>query len=117
MLPKTGRKLHAAADKVHATRFALIVAGALRAELGETHRAIKTVMRWTGASERTVKHWFAGTHGPSGSHLTALARHSDSVLSEFLLLADRDGVMLSVELASIRTRLLGLLAMIDRPSA
>jgi hypothetical protein len=116
MLPKTGRKLHRPNNTVHGTRFALIVAGALRAELGETHRSIKTVMRWTGASERTVKHWFAGTHGPSGSHLTALARHSDSVLSEFLLLADRDGVMFAIELSSIRTRLLGLLAILERRS-
>jgi hypothetical protein len=39
------------------------MAMALHAELGSTHRAIKSAMRWTGASERTVKYWFAGERG------------------------------------------------------
>jgi hypothetical protein len=62
---------------------------ALHAELGSTPRAIKSAMRWTGASERTVKYWFAGERGPSGEHLFSLARHSDAVLIALLALADR----------------------------
>jgi len=62
---------------------------ALRDELGSTHRAIKTAMRWTGASERTVKYWIAGERGPSGEHLIALARHSDIIFRMVLMLADR----------------------------
>jgi hypothetical protein len=46
-------------------------------------------MRWTGASERSVKYWFAGERGPSGEHLLSLARHSDAVLIVLLALADR----------------------------
>lgn len=65
------------------------VAMALHAELGSTHRAIKSAMRWTGASERTVKYWFAGERGPSGEHLVSLARHSDAVLVLLLTMADR----------------------------
>ena len=65
------------------------IAMALHAELGSTHRAIKSAMRWTGASERTVKYWIAGERGPSGEHLIALARHSDIVFHMVLLLADR----------------------------
>jgi len=65
------------------------IAMALRAELGGTHRAIKSVMRWTDASERTVKYWFAGERGPSGEHLISLARHSDAVMLVVLALADR----------------------------
>lgn len=65
------------------------IAMALHAELGSTHRAIKSAMRWTGASERTVKYWFAGERGPSGEHLVSLARHSDAVLIVLLALADR----------------------------
>ena len=38
----------------------------------ETHQAIKTVMKWTGAKERTVKNWFAGSNGTNGHHLAAL---------------------------------------------
>ncbi|ARC89448.1 hypothetical protein [Rhodovulum sp. MB263] len=65
------------------------MAMALQAELGSTHRAIKSAMRWTGASERTVKYWFAGERGPSGEHLVSLARHSDAVLTALLALSDR----------------------------
>lgn len=46
-------------------------------------------MRWTGASERTVKYWLAGERGPSGDHLIALARHSDAVLFMLFALAGR----------------------------
>lgn len=65
------------------------IAMALRAELGDTHRAIKSAMRWTGASERTVKYWLAGERGPRGDHLISLARHSDAVMLVVLALADR----------------------------
>ena len=65
------------------------MAMALHEELGSTNRAIKMAMRWTGASERTVKYWLAGERGPSGDHLIALARHSDAVLFVVLALAGR----------------------------
>jgi hypothetical protein len=45
--------------------YAAAVAHALTRQLGGTHQAVKTVMRWTGASERIVKNWFAGSCGPS----------------------------------------------------
>lgn len=61
----------------------------LHEELDDTHKAIKMAMRWTGASERTVKYWFSGERGPSGDHLIALARHSDAVLYGVLALAGR----------------------------
>ena len=57
--------------------YPVAVAYALRNQLGTTHQAAKTVMRWTGAGERTVKNWFAGISGPSGQHLVALIRHSE----------------------------------------
>ena len=78
MLPKKGKELHRRPRRSGADgEFEQAIAAALKGELGSTHRTIKTVMRWTGASERTVKHWFAGTHGPSGQNLIALARHSE----------------------------------------
>src|SRR5688500_3244702 len=69
--------------------YALIIAAALHDELGESHHAIKTVIRWTGASERTVKNWFAGSSGPSGQHLIALARNSDEIFAALLILSGR----------------------------
>lgn len=65
------------------------VAMALHAELGSTHRAIKSARRWTGASERTVKYWPAGERGPSGEHLVSLAPRSDAVLVLLSTMADR----------------------------
>ncbi|MBL3570650.1 hypothetical protein BV509_00455 [Rhodovulum sulfidophilum] len=65
------------------------LAMALRLELGSTHRAIKTARRWTGASERTVKHRFAGKRRPSGELLIQLARHSDMVFHMVLIGAGR----------------------------
>jgi hypothetical protein len=82
---------------VHRTRrgdgsdvsYAVAVAAALRRELGTTHQSVKSVMRWTGASERSVKYWFAGSRGPSGEHLIALAARSDLVLEVVLQRAGR----------------------------
>jgi hypothetical protein len=114
MLPKKGKKLHrnlrgASIDPP----FEQSIASALRDELGLTHQAIKRVMAWTGASERTAKHWLAGTHGPSGQHLIALARHSDAVLAYVLSAADRPFLAPGIQLVSIRAMLLELVDAID----
>jgi hypothetical protein len=66
------------------------IAAALRAELGSTRHVIKTAMRWTGASERTVKLWLAGRTGPNGQHLVGLARYSDHVFETILVLSQRN---------------------------
>jgi hypothetical protein len=86
VVPKMGTTVHLAADQA---RYREAVAAALRAELGPTHQAIKTAMRWTGASERTVKYWLSGERGPSGEHLILLAQHSDAVLMTILTMAER----------------------------
>lgn len=86
VVPKTGTTVPLTAKAVD---YRSAVAIALRDELGLTHRAVKTAMRWTGASERTVKYWIAGERGPSGAHLIALARHSDIVFHMVLILANR----------------------------
>ena len=117
MLPKRGKTLHRGRRR-HAgphgeQDFKRSIASALHGELGSTHRAVKTVMRWTGASERTVKHWFAGTHGPSAHHLIVLASHSDLVLTYFLSAARRPSLLIGTELLGVREKLLDLIAMID----
>lgn len=65
MLPKKGRKLPKW-EGVLAGRqiYAETIAQLLEREHGGTHRAVKQVMKLTGASERTVKHWLSGQHGP-----------------------------------------------------
>lgn len=114
MLPKRGKKLHNGRQGPDEDgKFRQVVAAALKDELGTTHQAIKTVMRWTGASERTVKHWFAGSHGPSGHHLVAIVRHSDAVLMCFLLAADRPQLSVGLQWAGIRPLLVELLRTAD----
>jgi hypothetical protein len=86
VVPKMGTFVHLVEEPAD---YRTAVARALHEELGETHRAIKMAMRWTGASERTVKYWFSGERGPSGDHLIALTRHSDAVLYVLLALSGR----------------------------
>lgn len=80
MLPKTGQKFPGGNDRDgRRATYTGIVADALARELGSTHRAAKILMGWTGAGERTVKHWLAGAHGPGGGHLLVLMRESEEV--------------------------------------
>lgn len=86
VVPKMGTTVHLATDQ---TRYRKAIADALHRELGPTHQAIKTAMRWTGASERTAKYWLSGERGPSGEHLILLVQHSDAVLVTILTMAER----------------------------
>ena len=90
------------------------IAAALQTELGDSHRAIKTVMRWTGASERTVKNWLAGTKGPRGEHLLGLIRHSNLVLEVVLQLTSREQVIVGNALLDARNALVETLTKIDQ---
>ena len=65
------------------------VAAALRKELGGSHRAVKTLIKWTGASPRTAQNWLSGAVGPSGAHLLMLLGYSDAVFDAVLLHANR----------------------------
>lgn len=65
MLPKKGRKLPAWEGALAGRQaYADVMADLLRKEHGDSHRAVKQLMRQTDASERTVKHWLAAQHGP-----------------------------------------------------
>ncbi|WBO22515.1 hypothetical protein [Sphingomonas abietis] len=101
MLPKTGNIRRTPPD-----RFAQEIGEALRSELGDSHKAIKTVMAWAGASERSAKNWLSGTHGPDGWHLILLARHSDAVIATILRLAERDQLIPGVRLRALQVALL-----------
>jgi hypothetical protein len=110
MLPKMGRKLHQGRENLP---LAGIVAEALDTELGRTHQAVKTAMRWTGASERSVKHWLAGTHVPRGMHLVSLMRHSDTVLKQLLIASGRERALVGLELTALRITLSDILTHLD----
>ena len=114
MLPKKGIVLpnrnHAESAELS---YAAAVAAALRADLGVTHQATKTVMQWTGAGERTVKNWLGGHSGPSGQHLVSLLRHSDPVLEALLRLAGRTPAIAATRLVEVREKLRELLQFAD----
>lgn len=113
MLPKTGRTfLGRKGERDGGQSYTAAIRTALREELGESHRSIKTVMRWTGASERTVKNWFAGASGPSGEHLVAIVRHSDAAFTAVMLLADRNHAVAAKKLVEARDTLAAMLEII-----
>jgi hypothetical protein len=101
-IPKSGREAYAPA-----------IARSLKRELGETHQAVKTLRRWTGAGERTVKNWLAGSAGPSGQYLLAIIRYSDDVLETVLLLAGRREIAAAKKLVEIRNTLAHTLERVD----
>ncbi|KKX62381.1 hypothetical protein [Pseudomonas putida] len=94
-------------------QYATGIARALNMELGGTHQAIKILMRWTNANERTVKNWLAGSNGPSGEHLVALIKHSDLALAAFLGMAERPDALTASELPMLRQKLQSVLEGID----
>ena len=105
MLPKTGKKFPGGNDRENGRLgYAAIIAGALANELGETHRAAKVLMGWTGAGERTVKLWLAGLHGPKGDYLLVLMQESDAVFEAVLTAINRrDAVIAARMLAAQRS--------------
>ena len=94
--------------------YAVMIGQALRAELGNTHQAVKTVMRWTGASERTVKHWLSGRHGPSGSYLIALMRGSEDLLQAVLSAAGRRDVVVAARVMTAHGTMVEAMTMYER---
>ena len=90
MLPKKGKMLHLWEGLAKSPKdYAELIANALKEEHGDTHRSVKTIMRWTDASERSVKNWLSGESGPSGYFLMRLFAKSAAVRALALeLIAD-----------------------------
>jgi hypothetical protein len=104
VLPKKGKVLHLSGQNTEIP-YLEDIALTLRTEFGANRNAIKEVMRWTGASERAVKYWLAGTSGPSGEHLIALVAASDSILAMLLRRAGREDLQGALRLYQSRDRL------------
>jgi hypothetical protein len=104
MFPKNGIKVPGGGRPVEAD-YLLEIRGALRRELGSTGGASKTIMRWTGASDRSARNWMSGSAGPSGFHLICLARESNAVLSAMLALSGRAELALSADIHAVEVAL------------
>jgi hypothetical protein len=115
--PKNDRKFPSESGKtfqdLDTGGFVRAIAVALKAEFGATPSALKTVAQLTHSNERTVRNWWEGKNGPSGSNLVILMRHSDRVLRTVLELADRRDLVLAAELTGLRQRLIDAVAAID----
>ncbi len=97
MLPKNSKFIPVTPDA-----YAKAVGVALVNEIGDSHRALKLVQRWTGACERTATNWLHGDVGPRGHHLVSLAANSPEVLTVLLLMAGRREAVSSVRLFALR---------------
>jgi len=85
MLQKKGRRLPVWKGVLGGREvYAQTIAELLRKEHGESHRAVKQLMRQTDASERTVKHWLSGRHGPDTLYFLRLVV-SSPVIRAFVL--------------------------------
>ena len=94
--------------------FTTVIAGTLQESLGGTRAAVKAVMTYTGAGERTVKNWFAGKNGPNGENLVELVRNSDAVLEAFLHMAGREDALAAKMLVDARDTLVEMMEIIEQ---
>jgi hypothetical protein len=111
-VPKKGKQLPLSGATL-SSAYAQTVAKVLATELNGTHRAIKTIAKWTGASERTAKNWLSGRRGPSGPHLIALLAKSDALLEQILLLSGRGPVLELRRLETVKEALLKAVGAIE----
>ena len=102
-LPKRGKELPSIAAR---HEHALAIAAALREELA-AGASIKTIMAWTGASERTVKGWLAGSCGPSGLHFEGLVRSSEAIYRRLMIRTGRSPVVSRKSLEVLRQEIRG----------
>jgi len=115
MFPKMGKTFPDDDEsKVDRLEYQMAIAAALKRELGGSHRAIKTVISWTGVSERTAKNWLGGTHGPAGEHLVELMRYSEEVSVAVLELSGRANYGLAVEIRELHGAISRILEALER---
>lgn len=98
MIPKSGSRLPTTTARPSEAEYLGQIRSALRGELGGTAAGTKTIMRWTGASERTARNWMSGAAGPSGYHLICLARESDAVQFAMLAMSGREEMTLLADI-------------------
>lgn len=93
--------------------FAQAISLALHKEFGDSHAAIKTIARLTGANERAAKNWFDGKNAPNGEFLVALCSTCDQVMETFLNLAGRSDILSAKRLVDAREKLREIVTLID----
>jgi len=102
MVPKTGNTLPKMPSELE---FAEAIGAALRKELGSSRRATKSIMTWTGVTDRTARAWLHGLHSPGGLHLVALSANSRHVMELLLSLAGQRQCLVSLDLVAAEQEL------------
>jgi hypothetical protein len=105
MFPKNGRNLPNSSAAPTEFEYMSKLREALRGELGASRTATKTIMRWTGACDRTVRNWMGGSGGPTGYHLLCLIRESEAVLDVVLAMTGRSELALSADVHAVEVAL------------
>jgi hypothetical protein len=105
MFPKSGSRLPKFGPRLTEAEYISEIRKALREELGGTRAATKTIMRWTGASDRTARNWMSGAAAPSGYNLICLAGRSDAVLGAMLAMSGRHELALATDIHAVEVAL------------
>lgn len=116
LLPESGKHFPNSAARLASAEvfdFAEVIAQTLRETFGGSASATKEVMAFTGAGERAVRNWFEGKNSPSACNLVRLVCNSDEVLEVFLLMADRDDILIAKKLVDAREKLTEMLSLVD----
>jgi len=96
-----------------ASEIARAISEALHQEFGDSHAAIKLIVRATGANERAARNWFDGKNAPSGEFLIALCRGSNRVLEAVLIMSDRTEILHAKRLVDAKEKLREMMSLID----
>jgi hypothetical protein len=70
-------------------------------------------MSWTGAGERTVKEWLAGSNAPRAFQLESLFRSSEAVYQRIMLRTGRQPIVTRHKLETVRGQLSALAEALD----
>jgi hypothetical protein len=106
------RKTFPPAKVITSSQFAALIASALDRDFGDTHAAVKTICKLTGAHDRAAKNWVEGKNGPDGSHLLALMSVSDAVLEAVLSAAGRHDLVIAMAINDSQRELRRMLSLL-----
>ena len=105
MVPNNGSRLPKTQISLSDVQLAEFIGTALRDELGGSRRAAKTIIAWTGVSDRTARAWLNGRTSPSSVHLLVMAAHCAPVMATVLRLTGHEHVAIEIDLQAVETGL------------
>ena len=113
---ETGKSFSKSSGKIMVSEYddyASAITETLCHAFGENRGAPKSLMRITGAGERTVKNWLEGKNAPRGENLVELIRHSDEVLEAILMITGRHEILAMKMVLNVRDDLVQVVELID----